>query len=134
MTFAAASVDTLAVRQLTGSVAAALHIAGKTLTDGPVGRVGLELEAHCFDLARPQRRPGWDRLNRVIATLPRLPGGSVVTVEPGGAVELSGPPADGPAAAIAAVAADRAVLRAAFAGPASAWRSWAAIRCACRSG
>ena len=47
--------------------------------------------------------------------MPPLPGGSAVTVEPGGAVELSGPPMDGPAAAIAAMRADRAVLRAAFA-------------------
>ncbi len=31
----------------------------------------------------------------VIATVPDLPGGSAITVEPGGAVELSGPPADG---------------------------------------
>ena len=28
--------------------------------------------------------------------MPPLPGGSAVTVEPGGAVELSGPPMDGP--------------------------------------
>ena len=39
----------------------------------------------------------------------------MVTVEPGGAVELSGPPMDGPSAAITAMTADRAVLRAAFA-------------------
>ncbi len=80
-----------------------------------MGRVGLEIEAHCFDLADPMRRPEWDELSDVIADVPALPGGSAITVEPGGAVELSGPPMDGAVAAIAAMTADRAVLRAAFA-------------------
>jgi glutamate--cysteine ligase len=47
--------------------------------------------------------------------LPALPGGSAVTVEPGGAVELSGPPVDGVMAAIDAMNRDQAVLRSAFA-------------------
>ncbi len=94
---------------------AALHVAVDCLRDGPVGRVGLEIEAHCFDVADPMRRPGWDLLNDVIATVPRLPGGSTITVEPGGAVELSGPPLDGPLAAVAAMCADRRVLSEAFA-------------------
>jgi glutamate--cysteine ligase len=102
-------------RVLTSSSSAALHIAGASLEHGPIGRVGLELEAHCFDLHDPRRRPGWSELNDVIATVGPLPGGSAVTVEPGGAVELSGPPADGPVTAIAALAADREVLRSAFA-------------------
>jgi glutamate--cysteine ligase len=50
----------------------------------------------------------------VIADVPPLPGGSAITVEPGGAVELSGPPTDEPVAAIAAMTADRAVLRSTF--------------------
>ena len=115
MTSAVTSGHKPAVRELTSSAAAALHIAGNTLADGPVGRVGFEVEAHCFELAAPHRRPGWRRLTDVIEGLPRLPGGSAVTVEPGGAVELSGPPADGPLPAIAALTADRAVLRQAFA-------------------
>lgn len=94
---------------------AAAHIGAHSLQDGPVGRVGLEIEAHCFDLNQPMRRPGWDELSAAIADVPPLPGGSRITVEPGGAVELSGPPCDGPSAAIAALRADRAVLRAAFA-------------------
>lgn len=104
-----------AQRVLTSSSSAALHIAGASLEHGPIGRVGLELEAHCFDLHDPRRRPGWSELNDVIATVGPLPGGSAVTVEPGGAVELSGPPGDGPLAAIAALAADREALRSAFA-------------------
>ncbi|WP_435405737.1 glutamate--cysteine ligase EgtA [Mycolicibacterium parafortuitum] len=100
---------------LTSAEDAARHIADTCLTDAPVGPVGLEIEAHCFDLADPRRRPGWDELSAVIAGLPTLPGGSRVTVEPGGAVELSGPPlADTPAAA-AAMTADRSVLRTGFA-------------------
>ncbi|WP_423797628.1 ergothioneine biosynthesis glutamate--cysteine ligase EgtA [Mycolicibacterium hassiacum] len=101
--------------ELADAHAAAAYISDSCLRDGPLGRVGLELEAHCFDLAQPLRRPDWARLRHVIDALPPLPGGSRVTVEPGGAVELSGPPRDGAPAAIAAMAADRAVLRDAFA-------------------
>ncbi|MGV0715024.1 ergothioneine biosynthesis glutamate--cysteine ligase EgtA [Mycolicibacterium sp. XJ662] len=102
-------------RELSSAYSAALHVGGNCLNDGPVGRVGLEIEAHCFDLTDPMRRPSWAELSDVLADLPPLPGGSRVTVEPGGAVELSGPPCDGPMAAISAMTADRAVLRDAFA-------------------
>ena len=95
--------------------AAAEHIASNCLADTDVGQVGIELEAHCFDIDDPHRRPEWQEITDVIASLPRLPGESVVTVEPGGAVELSGPPLVGPAEAIAALISDRATLRAAFA-------------------
>ena len=100
---------------LTSSAAAAHRIVAASLADGPLGRVGLELEAHCYDLEDPRRRPGWAELTEVIAGVPTLPGGSVVTVEPGGAVELSGPPTAGPGPAIAALTADREVLRSVFA-------------------
>lgn len=100
---------------LTSAYGAALRVGGNCLRDGTIGRVGLEVEAHCYDLAEPMRRPRWQRLTEAIAAVPELPGGSVITVEPGGAVELSGPPLDGALAAITAMAADRAVLRAAFA-------------------
>jgi glutamate--cysteine ligase len=100
---------------LTTPVAAAEHIATNCLADTAVGRVGLELEAHCFDFDDPDRRPGWQELCEIIESLPQLPGGSAVTVEPGGAVELSGPPLSAAGAAIDALMSDRAVLRAAFA-------------------
>lgn len=106
--------DVSAGDTLASAEAAAERLVASCLTDGPIGGVGLEVEAHCFVLADPQRRPGWDELTATIATLPPLPGGSLVTVEPGGAVELSGPPAVDPAAAIASMRADRAALRAAF--------------------
>lgn len=99
-----------------GSAAAvAEYITAHCLHDGPVGRVGLEIEAHSYDLSDPHRRPGWAEVTDTIAQVPALPGGSSITVEPGGAVELSGPPADGPLDAIAAMTADRGVLQAAFA-------------------
>jgi glutamate--cysteine ligase len=101
--------------KLTSANDAASRIGDACLTDGPVGLVGLEVEAHCFDLADPGRRPGWDELTEVIAGIGPLPGGSLITVEPGGAVELSGPPADSVLPAITAMTTDRAVLRSAFA-------------------
>jgi glutamate--cysteine ligase len=100
--------------ELTSSSAAAQYITDSCLADGPLGRVGLELEAHCYDPVEPQRRPGWDEISDVLESLPAMPGGSVVTVEPGGAVELSGPPIDGAVPAIDAMTTDQAVLRAAF--------------------
>lgn len=115
MTFAVTPVSSHAEAQpLADSAEAAQYIAAASLTDGPVGTVGLEIEAHCFDRAELGRRPGWDQISAVIAGLGELPGGSAVTVEPGGAVELSGPPFPGALPAITAMAADRAVLDSAF--------------------
>ena len=73
------------------------------------------MEAHCFDPMDPYRRPSWDEITAVREQLPALPGGSAVSVEPGGAIELSGPPEDGIAAAIGSMNNDQAVLRKAFA-------------------
>jgi glutamate--cysteine ligase len=101
---------------LASSSAAAQYITDSCLADGPVGRVGLEIEAHCYDPADPHRRPTWDEITTILESLSAMPGGSVVTVEPGGAVELSGPPLDGVVQAIDAMTIDQAALRAAFAG------------------
>lgn len=100
---------------LSGAADAADYIAARCLSDAPLGRVGLEIEAHCFDPADPLRRPGWSEIGAVLESLPALPGASRVTVEPGGAVELSSPPLKGAVAAIEAMAADQTVLRSAFA-------------------
>ena len=91
------------------------HISRTALRAGPVGVVGLELEAHLVHPADPGKRPSWDRVTGALAALGPLPGGSRITLEPGGQVELSGPPADGVAAAVAALRADRAVLAGALA-------------------
>src|SRR5690242_10984243 len=101
--------------EFSSAAQAASHIGAHCLHDGAIGKVGLEIEAHCYDLTDPMRRPAWDELMAAIQTVPELPGGSRITVEPGGAVELSGPPVDGPLAAITGLLADRAALRAAFA-------------------
>ncbi|CAM3305949.1 ergothioneine biosynthesis glutamate--cysteine ligase EgtA [Mycobacterium intermedium] len=113
MTFAASStaVDT----EILSSAAAAEYIAEGCLVDGPVGCVGLEVEGHCFDPADPLRRPSWGEIGDVLKWLSPLPDGSAISVEPGGAVELSGPPMVGVLPAIDAMARDQAVLRSAFA-------------------
>jgi glutamate--cysteine ligase len=104
-----------AERELASSSAAAQYITDRCLFDGPVGRVGLEVEAHCYDPADPYRRPTWDEITDILKSVPAMPGGSVITVEPGGAVELSGPPVNGVVPAIEAMTTDQAILRAAFA-------------------
>ncbi|OBF90064.1 ergothioneine biosynthesis glutamate--cysteine ligase EgtA [Mycobacterium sp. 852002-51163_SCH5372311] len=101
--------------EMASSAAAAQYIAETCLVDAPLGRVGLEMEAHCFDPADPYRRPSWQEITAVLEPLPTLPGGSAVTVEPGGAVELSGPPIEGVVPAIADMRRDQAVLRSGFA-------------------
>lgn len=88
------------------------HLQSTALRDGPIAAVGLELESHLVDLRDPGRRVGWDRLGAVLADVPALSGGSGITVEPGGQVELSGPPAAGIAAAVKALRADQRFLRA----------------------
>ncbi|OBH84990.1 ergothioneine biosynthesis glutamate--cysteine ligase EgtA [Mycobacterium scrofulaceum] len=117
MTFAAITTagSELAGPEMADSQAAARYIADGCLVDGPLGRVGLELEGHCHDPADPYRRPGWAEIGQVLEGLPELPGGSRITLEPGGAVELSGPPADGVVSAIEGMRRDQAVLRSAFA-------------------
>jgi glutamate--cysteine ligase len=106
----------LAEGELVSSSAAAQYITDNCLSDGTVGRVGLEIEAHCYDPVDPHRRPTWDEITDVLKSLPTMPGGSAVTVEPGGAVELSGPPLHGVALAVEAMTADQTALRKAFAG------------------
>jgi glutamate--cysteine ligase len=74
--------------------------------------VGLELEAHLVDLGAPATRVPWDRVTAAVAALPPLPGGSRVTLEPGGQVELSGPPLADVTAAVSALRDDTDVVRA----------------------
>jgi ergothioneine biosynthesis glutamate--cysteine ligase EgtA len=96
--------------------AAVAHVAGAALRPGPVGAVGLELEAHLVDLDAPAARVPWQRISDLVDALPPMPGGSRVTLEPGGQMELSAPPRPGAAAAVASLRADRDVLAAALAG------------------
>ena len=59
------------------------------------GRVGLECEWHVFDVADEQRIVPLDFVEHLVAGVGPLPGGSRVTFEPGGQLELSSPPAHG---------------------------------------
>ncbi|WP_375477681.1 ergothioneine biosynthesis glutamate--cysteine ligase EgtA [uncultured Jatrophihabitans sp.] len=98
--------------------AAREHIATTALQEtasDAQGLVGLELELHVVDLARPAQRPTWTRLTTVAAGLPAMPGGSAVTFEPGGQIELSTPPTVGIVDSVAALRADARVLQAALA-------------------
>ena len=81
--------------------------------NGPA--VGLELEWHTYPAGNRSARCGIDHLRAVCADL-RLPGASRVTFEPGGQVELSGPPVAGVASACDLLALDAEILVAALAG------------------
>ncbi len=90
-------------------------LAARALTAGAVGRVGLELEAHLVDLRQPARRVSFDDTTAMIADLPELPGCSLITLEPGGQIELSSPPVAGVTAAVDLLRRDRAVVAAGLA-------------------
>lgn len=94
--------------------AAASYVAARALVPTTTRRVGLELELHLVDLARPGVRPTWAEVTGLIASLPPMPAASTVTVEPGGQVELSTPPHDDVVASVAALALDRDALRTAL--------------------
>lgn len=92
----------------------AAHVSAE-LRLGPPGTVGVELEQFAVDRADPRSRPPLSRVARATAGL-RLPGGSALSTEPGGQVELSTPPLPGPQCAVDALEADLSVLRTALAG------------------
>ncbi|MEW9548228.1 ergothioneine biosynthesis glutamate--cysteine ligase EgtA [Nonomuraea sp. NPDC050783] len=74
-------------------------------------RVGVELELLVYDRAEPERYVPVDEVARA---LPALPGGSRVTFEPGGQLELSGPAGTLPGA-VAALDTDLGLVRDALA-------------------
>ncbi|MFI6924697.1 ergothioneine biosynthesis glutamate--cysteine ligase EgtA [Nonomuraea spiralis] len=87
------------------------EFARRCFAPAPGDQVGAELEFLIFDRADPARQVPMDRVGRAV---PALTGGSRVTYEPGGQIELSGP-AGPPAEAIDRLAADVAAVRTAFA-------------------
>ncbi len=92
------------------------HFREHSLLPGPATRrVGVEAEWLVHDLSAPQLAVPFEALTAAVEAAGALPGGSKVTFEPGGQLELSGPPRPGPAAACAAVATDLDVLRQALA-------------------
>src|ERR687889_55732 len=97
------------------------HVVAGALADAPVGLVGLELEGHLVDLDRPAERVPWSRVLDAARHVPPLPGGSRLTVEPGGQLELSGPPGRDAGAAVTAMRQDEAVLRTSLAADRLRW-------------
>ncbi len=63
------------------------------LTPSVVGPVGLEIETHLVDLDSVADRVAWDRVDPLPGAVCAAAGRCAVTLEPGGQIELSGPPA-----------------------------------------
>lgn len=85
------------------------------LTDAAVGTVGLELETHLVNLDTVADPVSWPQVEHVTGLLRAGRIRSAVTVEPGGQVELSGPPAPEVAAAVRELANDAQDVREALA-------------------
>jgi ergothioneine biosynthesis glutamate--cysteine ligase EgtA len=92
------------------------YVGSRALLPGPVGRVGLELEAHLVDLDAPATRPSWDRIQAALDRLEPPPAGGRVTVEPGGQLEVSTAPFADSAGAIGALRRDQLAVRAELSG------------------
>jgi glutamate--cysteine ligase len=71
------------------------------LAESDVGAVGLEIETHLVDLDRVADPVPWKRVEDVAAVVSQVAASSKVTVEPGGQIELSGPPEASVAVAVA---------------------------------
>ncbi|MEO5679028.1 MAG: glutamate-cysteine ligase family protein [Acidimicrobiales bacterium] len=99
------SLDVATAREVINRIAA-------PCSTGPA--VGLEMEWHTYPAGDRTARCDIDHLQAVCHGL-QLPGGSRVTFEPGGQVELSGPPAPTVAAACDGLAADADALMASLA-------------------
>jgi glutamate--cysteine ligase len=71
------------------------------LAPSGVGPVGLEIETHLVDLDAVADRVSWGRADPLPVVLGGAAGRSAVTLEPGGQLELSGPPASDIVATVA---------------------------------
>ena len=95
------------------TLAAATEFLNRTsFANGPVGKVGVELEWLVVPLPGAGRPPA---VGDLLPGMAPLPGGSRLTTEPGGQLELSSLPCPDAAAARVAVESDLAVLRTALA-------------------
>nr|BEK69630.1 ergothioneine biosynthesis glutamate--cysteine ligase EgtA [Kitasatospora purpeofusca] len=102
--------------------AARNHMTGVCFKIGPPRLVGVELEWFVHDDRCPDEPVPPERLHAALDALPlggpdgnTLPSGAVLTLEPGGQVELSSPPADSLTGCVADTRRDLAALRNAFA-------------------
>ncbi|PRH78947.1 ergothioneine biosynthesis glutamate--cysteine ligase EgtA [Streptomyces solincola] len=78
---------------------------------GPPRTVGVEVEWFVHDLADPYRPVSASRLGEAVARLRTLPLASPLTLEPGGQLELSSPPAASLMECVTTVSADLAAVR-----------------------
>jgi glutamate--cysteine ligase len=72
--------------------AAYAHSGSAALAASTIGTVGLEIETHLVDLDSVADAVPWDRIEAMTGVMGAVARRSSVTVEPGGQVELSGPP------------------------------------------
>jgi glutamate--cysteine ligase len=86
---------------------AARHISTLCGLASPAPSVGAEVEWLVVDAADPQARATVEQLRSLLGT-EDLPGGSRITFEPGGQLELSGPPAGTPDDAVTPLQLDHA--------------------------
>ncbi len=70
------------------------------LAPSKIGPVGLEIETHLVDLDSVADRVAWDRIDPMPDIVRAAAGRCSVTLEPGGQLELSSPPAPGILAAV----------------------------------
>ncbi|WP_243438044.1 ergothioneine biosynthesis glutamate--cysteine ligase EgtA [Streptomyces sp. FH025] len=98
------------------------HVSGVCFKIGPPSLVGVEVEWFVHDDRCPTRPVRPELLHAALDSLPlggpdgtSLPSGSRLTLEPGGQVELSSPPAPGLLACVDDTRRDLTALRAAFA-------------------
>ena len=63
------------------------------LAEAQVGAVGLEIESHLVDLDSVGDAVAWDRVGQMLTVLGTNSARSAISLEPGGQLELSGPPA-----------------------------------------
>ncbi|WP_432824809.1 glutamate-cysteine ligase family protein [Dactylosporangium sp. CA-092794] len=104
--------DTTPANLLLTETTAAAYVAAAGFRVGPVGRVGVELEYCVRDPRKPLHRPAPARLLGLLAHLGNpLPGGSGVTIEPGGQLELSSAVGASMTECMLALAADLALVR-----------------------
>jgi glutamate--cysteine ligase len=91
------------------------RIRHQCFSDTSTGAIGLEAEWHVYDQADTTRVVPIEEVETVIARVGQLPGGSRVTFEPGGQLELSSPPAPGVDVACDVLAADHRAVAGALA-------------------
>lgn len=86
------------------------------LTNTGVGPVGLEIEMHLVDLRAVAAPVTWPQVEQTTGVLRGIGLRSAITVEPGGQVELSGPPAPDVGSAVRGLVAETTNVCSALAG------------------